>query len=175
MKIHSESRIPYPAALVYAAYRDRLPEVAPYIPDIGSITVVAREQTPGGVKLHNRWKADREIPAIVQRFLTPEMLCWDDYAEWFDAKRDCSWRLSIPALPDQVQCKGHNTFIEDGDQTRVVLTGELTIQADRVPGVPRILARRLAPQIEKFIVQLITPNLQKVNDSLGAFLDAQQG
>jgi hypothetical protein len=52
-----------------------------------------------------------------------------------------------------------------------VLTGELHIQASKIPGVPRLLARQLAPQIEKFIVRLITPNLEQVNRSLGTFLD----
>ena len=171
MKIHSESRIPHAQAKVYGAYRDRLPEVAAYIPDIKSITVVSREDVAHGCTLHNRWAADREIPKMVQRFLKPEMLCWDDYADWHDDAAYCDWRLSIPAFPTQVQCSGRNTFVADGEHTRVVLTGELHIQASKIPGVPKLLARQLAPQIEKFIVRLITPNLEQVNRSLGTFLD----
>lgn len=173
MKINSESRIPHSREAVYLAYRDRLPEVASYIPDIQSITVLSTADTPKGKKLHNRWQADREIPAMVSKFLTPDMLCWDDYAEWDDAGFLCQWRLSIPAFPTQVQCSGQNTFYVDGDHTRLVLTGDLHIQAHKIPGVPRLLARQLAPQIEKFIVRLITPNLEQVNRSIGAFLDAQ--
>lgn len=173
MKIHSESRIRHPQSLVYTAYRDRLPEVVPYMPDIAEISVVSREDRPQGPRLHNRWRSDRDIPTVVQRFLRPEMLCWDDHAEWFDDEGACSWRLSIPAFPTQVQCAGRNTFVADGAHTRVVLTGELTIQADKIPGVPRLLARTMAPQIEKFIVALITPNLERVNGALGEFLDAQ--
>jgi hypothetical protein len=173
MKINSESRIPHPREAVYSTYRDRLPEVAAFIPDIQSITVISSETTAGGRRLHNRWQADREIPAMVSRFLTPDMLCWDDHAEWDDAGFQCSWRLSIPAFPTQVQCAGRNLFYADGAHTRLVLSGELNIQADKIPGVPRLLARQLAPKIEQFIIHLITPNLEQVNRSIGAFLDAQ--
>ena len=172
MKIHAESRVAHPRAAVYAAYRDRLPAIAAYIPDIKEIRVVSREVTAQGLALHNRWVADREIPSMLSRFVRPEMLCWDDLARWDDAAHCCTWRLSIPAFPDQVQCTGKNTFIEDGAHTRVVLTGDLEISG-KIPGVPSMLARTLAPQVEKFIVHLITPNLEQVNHSLGRFLDAQ--
>ena len=173
MKIHSESRISHPRPLVYATYRDRLPEVAPFMNDINPITVVSREQTSGGARLLNRWQASTEIPKIVQRFVTPDMLCWDDHAEWHDDAFACDWTLTIPAFPEQVRCSGRNRFIDEGGHTRVILSGELHVDAARIPGVPRMLARTVAPQVEKFIVRLITPNLEKVNHSLGAFLDAQ--
>ncbi|MFT5679350.1 MAG: hypothetical protein ACI8RZ_000254 [Myxococcota bacterium] len=172
MQINSESRIQHPRSTVYSAYRDRLPEVVPYIPDIKEIRVESRESTAAGVKLHNLWIADREIPRMVQNFLKPEMLRWNDYADWNDDKMWCDWTLQIPAFPNNVTCSGRNAFYADGETTRVVLTGSLEINP-KFPGIPRLLANRLAPQIEKFIVMLITPNLERVNQSLGDFLDAQ--
>ena len=68
-------------------------------------------------------------------------------------------------------CSGRNHFIDDGDSTRVVLSGQLDIQLKSIPGVPSFLAGRLAPKLEKFIVSLITPNLERVNASLQRFLD----
>ena len=41
-----------------------------------------------------------------------------------------------------------------------------------VPGVPRLLAAKLRPQIESFVVRLIRPNLEETNVALGRFLDA---
>jgi hypothetical protein len=172
MKINSESRIHHPQPAVYAAYRDRLPEVAAYIPDIKEILVQSRQPTAAGVSLHNLWIADREIPRMVQGFVKPDMLRWNDYAEWNDAGAYCDWKLQIPAFPNNVTCSGRNAFYADGSGTRVVLTGDLEINPN-FPGIPRLVASRLAPQIEKFIVMLITPNLERVNQSLGAFLDAQ--
>ncbi len=174
MRIQSESRIHHPLDVVYASYRDRLPEIAPYTPDIKEIVVHSREDTEVGAKIHNEWRAERELPRMVQGLVTPDMLRWDDFAQWNDGEHHVDWVLRIPAFPDQVRCMGRNAFFADGDAaTRVVLSGDLEINLKNVPGVPRIMAKRIAPMIETFIVKLITPNLKKVNGSLERFLDDQ--
>jgi hypothetical protein len=174
MEIKSESRIAWPRAQVYAAYRDRLPEIAAYIPDISKITVHSRTPTPAGVKLHNEWVSNAEIPAIAQRFLKPEHLRWDDYADWNDPGFYVAWTLKTRAFTESVRCSGRNTFVEDGaGGTRVLLTGTLEIELRDIPGVPSFVARAIAPQVEAFIVKMITPNLEQVNRSIQRFLDAQ--
>lgn len=173
MLIQSESRIAWPRAKVYAAYRDRLPEVAKYIPDVKAVVVLSREARPTGVKLHNEWVGDREIPSYAAPFLKPEHLRWDDFAEWNDAEHSVAWTLKTRAFTEAVRCSGRNSFYEDGpNATRVVLTGDLTMDLADIPGLPGFLGKRLAPQVEKFIVQLIQPNLEQVNRSLQQFLDA---
>jgi hypothetical protein len=175
MIIHSESRIHHPRDVVYRTYRDRLSEIAAYIPDVKRIVVLSKEERAGGMKFHNEWVADREIPRLMQVVVKPEMLRWDDYADWHDGDWHCDWRLELRTLKDRVSCHGTNTFFELGsDHTKVVLAGSLEIDLSNFPGIPRILAGRLAPQVEKFIVSLITPNLEKVNGSLERFLDDDQ-
>ena len=69
-------------------------------------------------------------------------------------------------------CTGSNTFYEEQDgRTRVVLDGELTIDLKKVRGIPKFLGKSLGPKLEKFIVELVTPNLEKVNVSLEAYLN----
>lgn len=174
MEIRSESRIHYPRAQVYAAYRDRLPEIAKFIPDIKEIVLRSREEAGGRVKLHNEWVADREIPSFAKAILKPEHLRWDDFAEWHDEGFYVAWTLKTRAFTDAVRCSGRNTFVEDGaGGTRVLLTGDLQIDLKEIPGVPSFLAGRIAPQVEKFIISLITPNLERVNASIEKFLDAE--
>ena len=173
MEIRSESRIKYPRDQVYRAYRDRLPEIAKYIPDIKEIVVKSRTDAPHGPKLHNEWVADREIPGFAQAILKPEHLRWDDHAEWHDDEHYVAWTLKTRAFTDAVHCAGRNTFHEDGTGTRVLLTGDLTIDLKEIPGVPGFLAKRIAPQVEKFIVAMIRPNLEQVNASLERYLDAE--
>ena len=174
MRIHSESRIHHPLDLVYTSYRDRLPEIAPYTPDIKEIVVQSREELDVGPKLHNEWRAERDLPRMVRGIVTPDMLRWDDFAQWNDEAHHVDWVLRSSAFPDQVQCAGRNAFFADGpDRTRVVLSGDLEISLRNVPGVPRIMAKRIAPMVEAFIVKLVTPNLEKVNTSLEKFLDDQ--
>ena len=97
----------------------------------------------------------------------------DDFAEWNDAESHVDWTIKTKAFTEAVTCNGRNEILADGDATVVRLTGELNIALKGIPGVPSFLAKRLAPQVEKFIVSLITPNLEKVNQSIERFLDAE--
>ena len=173
MRIHSESIIRHPRQAAFAAYRDQLGDIVPYLDDIREIRVAKRVVVGDSVKLHNIWVADREIPSFAKTFLKPHMLQWDDYADWRQDEHRCHWRLET-FFKDGVRCTGMNTFLAvDANTTRVVLEGDLKIDLKKIPGVPRLLAGRMGPQVEKFIVSLISPNLQKVNDSLQRYLDDQ--
>lgn len=175
MRIHSESIIRHPAEEVFVAYRDQMPQVAAYIPDIKEIQVLSREEGAGVVKLHNVWIADREVPTFARAFIKPEMLRWDDFAEWRESERRCYWTLKVRVFSEAVRCSGTNTIVAvDPQTTRVTLSGDLQIDLKHIPGVPSLLAGRITPQVESFIVSLITPNLEGVNKALGSFLDAKK-
>ncbi|MCO4743675.1 MAG: hypothetical protein KC912_02730 [Proteobacteria bacterium] len=171
MRIHSESRIAHPIDKVFPVYRDQLADVVPYIPDVSQINVLSREEQDGQVKLHNEWVSDREIPAMVSKFIKPEHLRWDDFATWHTEGTYCEWILRTRAFTEAVDCTGRTELHADGDATIVRLVGDFNLDIRKVKGVPSFVAKRIAPQIEKFIVALITPNLERVNGSLEQFLD----
>ena len=173
MEIRSESRIHYPRERVYETYRDKLREIAEYMPDIREIVVHSREEADGIVKLHNEWISDRDVPKVVANIIKPEHLRWDDHATWHDEGYYVDWVIETRAFTEAVTCSGRNSMIADGDHTIVRLTGELKISVVGIPGVPKFLAKRLAPQVEKFIVGLITPNLKNTNKSLQDYMDAE--
>lgn len=175
MRIDAKSLILHPLADVYQAYRDHLPELARYIPDIREIIVRSRVDGAEGPKILNEWVADREIPKVAAGIIKPEMTRWEDHAQWNDAGMFVDWRLVIPTFQSQVRCAGRNQFRAQGDHTLVHLSGELDIDLRDVPGVPRLLAGRLAPMVEEFIVKLVTPNLIRTNESLGSYLDDRKG
>jgi hypothetical protein len=170
VKIHSISTIAFPLTQVYETYRDRLPEIAAFMPDIKTIEVKSRVDGANGPKVHNVWTASTEIPAIARRVIKPSMMQWDDHADWNDGQTYVDWRLVIPAFANQVRCSGRNSFSNAGKATRVELTGTLDIDIRSIPGVPRLLARKIKPQVEAFIGRLIQPNLETVNVSLEKFL-----
>lgn len=172
MKFTSESRIAHSREKAYQAYRDRLEELVPFLEDIQAIEVVSREVNGPVVDLHNLWVADQDVPAFAKAFVKKEMLCWDDYASWNENAYRCTWEIKTRAFTEAVTCRGSNTFYEDGNsQTRVVLEGEFLIDLKKVRGVPSFLGKSLGPKLEKFIVGLISPNLQKVNQSIEEFLN----
>ncbi len=172
MEIRASSIVRHPRDRVYRAFRDRLPDIAAYMPNVKRVDVVAKEQLPDGVRLHNVWYGKGEIPKIAQIVVKPEILVWDDYAVWHDSAFYCDWRIGIRVFNESFKCSGTNRLTEEGPHTRVSLLGDLELDLRDVPGVPRLLATKLRPQIEAFIVKLIRPNLEETNVALGRFLDA---
>ncbi len=172
MRIDSSARIAHPLDRVYQAYRDDLPALAAYLPDISRIEVRSREERPDGVDLLNVWYASTSIPSVAQAFVRPDMLRWEDSARWDNTATLARWTLVVPAFRDQVTCSGETRLSADGPaHTKVVLAGNLDIDLRRIPGMNRFLAATMKPQVEAFIVRLITPNLQRVNTALQRYLD----
>lgn len=173
MQINASSIIRFPIDRVYRAYRDELPQIAAFMPNIKEIRTLSREVHDGGVRLHNEWAGKGEIPKVAQGIVKPEMVKWDDYADWHDEGRYCHWRIATRFFTDNVSCAGTNRISAEGaNATRVTLSGNLEINLKDIPGVPRIFAGSLAPVIEKFIIALITPNLEQVNTALERYLEA---
>ena len=174
MQINSESHIHHPPQRVFEAYQDRLPEVVPYMPDIREILVESREDGEGVVDIHNVWSSNRDVPSYARAFLKPEHLKWDDFVKWHREGLFAEWEIKTRVFTEAVTCAGRTELHDDGKGgTRVLLTGHFDVDLETVPGVPGFLGRRLAPKLEGFIVNLITPNLEQTNVAIGAFLDAQ--
>jgi len=175
MQISSTARIAHPLDRVYLAYRDDLPALAPYLPDVSHIVVDRRTERDGGVDLLNIWHASTRIPSVAKAFVRPEMLRWEDHASWDDAATLARWKLIVPAFRNQVTCTGETRIKADGAGARVELVGDLQIDLSRLPGMNRFVGKRMAPQVEAFIVKLISPNLQRVNAALESYLDDKYG
>jgi hypothetical protein len=173
MQIQASSVIPHPRARVFHAFRNELPSVAAFMPNIREIITVAVEDIPGGAKVHNAWIAKGDIPKVAQSIIKPEMLRWDDHAVWDDANTRCTWTLKLRVFTDNVRCSGQTILTEEGAGTRVTLTGSLDLDLRNIPGVPRFLAGTIGPQVEKFVVALVTPNLEQMTSALSRYLDSQ--
>ena len=174
MQIDSSTRIAHPLERVYRTYRDDLSSLASYLPDISRIEVVSRTERDDGVDVLNVWYASTPIPSVATGFVRPEMLRWEDHAQWDDAATLARWNLVVPALRNQVQCHGETRLIADGpDHTTVSLVGELDIDLRQIPGVNRFLAKAMKSQVEAFISRLIAPNLKRVNAALEQYLNDQ--
>lgn len=171
MEISASSLVRHPRDRVYQAYRDELPQIAAYMPNVKKVEVTSREVLPGAVKLHNVWYGKGEIPKVAQHVVKPDILMWDDWAHWHDDGTWCEWRIGLRVFNDKFKCSGTNHISAEGPHARVTLRGNLEIDLRDIPGVPRLLAGTLRPQIEAFIVKLIRPNLEETNVALGRYLD----
>lgn len=177
MLLEADAPIAFPRDVVFAAYRDRLPELLPYLPNVKAITVQSREDAVGGnparTDLVNLWQGKADIPKVLQSIVKPESVAWIDRAQWDGEAWTCHWAIEPKVFTDNVTCKGTNFYRADGDRTVLEIRGELTVDPKGIPGVPRFLAGTVGPQVEKFVVGLIKPNLISTAKGLEQFLRDQ--
>lgn len=173
MKLEVSAEIPFPRALVFEIYRDKLPELVKYLPNIRGIQQVTRTEEGATIKLLNHWKGGGDIPSAVRKFLSEDLLEWDDHASWHSDKWTCDWRTVVPAFKDAVDSSGHNRYDEVGPNvTRLTIMGDLKVDAGKIKGVPRLLGGAIGPMVEAFLVNSIKPNLISVAKGVGDYIRA---
>ena len=171
-EIRADAELAHPLQLTYETYRDRLPEMTSYLPNVDEINVLESRREGEILHLVNEWVARAEIPKVARAFIKPEMLRWKDIATWHDDEHAVDWRFEMAFMREQVDVRGRNRFVEVGEgRSRIEIRGTLTIDGNRIPGVPKMLGRKIVPQIEKFVIALVKPNLIKTADGVGRFLD----
>ena len=175
MQIVADARIPFPRALVFATYRDKLAELVPFLTNVRRIEVKSRTDEGPIVRLHNVWHGGGEIPAAARAFLSEAMLSWDDHAIWNETDSTCAWRIATHAFAEAVHCEGRNVFVDAGDATVLQIRGELSIDARKIAGVPRLLAGTVSGTVEDVLAKRIPPNLVQTADGVRRFLEAARG
>jgi hypothetical protein len=175
MEIRTDVTLAFPRERVFATYRDRLEELRVYLPNIRALRVKSREVRGAEVDLVNEWTGGGEIPAVARSFLSESMLRWTDHATWVEASFVCDWRTVVHAFPGALLCSGQNRFVEASGKTRIEFRGQLTCDASKVPGVPRLLARSINGTVEKLFVGKIGENLVAVGEGVGKLLASEAG
>lgn len=173
MRLHTVAEIPFPRPVVYAAWRDRLRDLLPHLPNVRAIEVVSRADEGDVVRLVNVWTSRAEIPAVARSVVTPAMLSWTDHATWDARAFTTAWRTEVAALREAVRAEGVNRFEAPTDAaTRLVIDGGIAIDARRVPGVPRFAAGAVGPVVERFVVERVRSNLAEIARGLTELLRA---
>lgn len=172
MKFSVVDEIAHPRELVFSTHRDKLVDMVPYLMGIKSIVIESRVEEGSAVKLVNIWTASSDdVPAVIRPLIKPERLTWVDRATWDKDKWRCDWEITISALPEAVSARGSSTFLAEGDETIVQMSGEFLIHPDRIPGVPTFVAKAAVPALEKFVVSLLQPNLRRSNQAVQQYID----
>ena len=171
MDIKADVTLSFPLERVFSAYRDRLPELTEYLPNIRRIEVVSREEAGDEVRLVNEWTGGGDIPKAALAVLKESMLKWKDHATWKAATRTVEWRTEVGAFPGAIKSSGLNRFVEVPGGTKLEIRGSLVCDAGKLPGVPRLLAGGINPVVEKFLVGQVSVNLVEVAKGVGKLLE----
>ena len=174
MQIKTDVPLPFPRERVFTTYRDRLADLLPYLPNIRGMVLKGREdREDGDTYLVSVWSGGGDIPAAARAVIRESMLKWTDHATWSRRDFACAWRTEVHAFPGALASSGTNRFVAVGDATRIEFRGDLTCDASRVPGVPRLLARTINGTVEKIFVGKIAENLVAVGEGIGKLLEKE--
>lgn len=175
MKIETDAVVPFSRREVFSAYRDELPALVEYLPDVEAIDVQHRAEHDHVVELVNVWHAGGDIPAPIRKLISESVLSWHDYATWDESDWSCVWKIEPHSFGNAVTCSGRNVFVElDEGRTRLEIKGELHIDLKKVRGVPALLAGSLGSTVEQFFVKHITSDLADMSDGLTRYLRARR-
>jgi len=178
MKFERENRVTHPATTIVEVMIERMEDIAPFMSTVESIRTESREEMPEGlIHIVRRWQgSDDKAPAAIRPFLSKDLMAWRDDAVWTPHEFQVEWELSS-SLGKIYRCSGINYFEPHPDdpknETRIRITGELEVYPAEIPGIPKFFADRIGPQLERFIVGMITPDLAEVANGLQRYLDEQ--
>jgi hypothetical protein len=176
MRFAKEDSVSHPADVVLDTMIARMEAIVPFLPNVESIeTLETKRLRNHRVRILRRWQGvSGQLPRALRPFISKEWLAWLDTALWVPEEYRVEWTLSTK-LGELYDCSGTNYFEPDPDapetRTRIRITGRLTVYPERFPGIPRFLGQQLAPAIERFVVEMITPNLTEVAKGLQSYLD----
>lgn len=170
-RIDITDSIAYDRDTVYEVFRDKMGDVKEHLPNIKDIIQESYERDGDTVHIVNTWvAADEEIPAIASKFITAEMMQWVDTATWHDDEFSVDWDMEVGFMSEAISCSGTTYYRANGDKTEVNITGDLRVDAKKIPGVPRLIAGKLGSAVEGFVVKMITPNLKEANRAVEQYL-----
>ena len=175
MKISAVDIIKHPVERVWPVLRDDLPKLADLLDDIESVTITSYKKTAHLCKVVNKWKALPHLPAAVMKHLKPTMLCWTDYAEWHEQKKECRWSIQFDYFPDTIRCSGTTTFnpAMGGRGTRVTFIGNADWQGQEHSIVPGYVGQAVYKSVEPLIRSFIPRNFRKLTAAVARYLDGE--
>ena len=144
---------------VWETYRDHLTNLVATMPSVDKIEVLNREVFDDGIRIKNLWQLSVNFPKPINKIIPASLMSYHDLAFWNHNNWVCEF-IETPQLENGLyKCIGKNTFEDIGDKTRLIISFVLTIDANKIPGIPKFLKKGMATKIEKIISNEVAKNL----------------
>jgi len=155
--------------------RDNMTTLVPFMPDTESIEELSREGEGDEVKVVKLWRASTEnVPKALRSFIKPELMSWRDHASWSTSERRGTWELEPMAGGQLFDCSGVTSIKAHPQGALLEITVNLDIYPERLPGVPKLLAKTIRGQVEKFIGQILSDNMRQLAQSVTRYAESQR-
>jgi Protein of unknown function (DUF2505) len=130
-----------PLAAVARAYTEpAFYERLARLPRLGRPEILERVEDGGVVRLQIRYRFTGELSAAVRKVIDPDRLTWVEHTVHDLARLEVDFRMAPDHYPDKLRSAGRYRFEADGDRTRRVADGDLTV---RVPIVGSAVERAI--------------------------------
>ena len=171
-RIEVNVEIGYPPEAVFIALRDRIEELSHFMPHVEYMKVLEREDAPPLTRVYNRWQGTKDnVPAVARPFISRDVVGWFDRAEWSSETLACTWRIEPVKFKKLFDCHGTTTLAHSEGGSLFTLVVNLELDLQKVPGLPKFLARRVQGPVESFVAKSLTPNLASLANAVQAYFD----
>jgi hypothetical protein len=171
MEIRADARVPFARGVVFAAYRDDIAKLLPYLSNVRGVDVKSRHDDGAIVEIVNEWHGGGDIPGPLRAVVGEAALGWVDHARWDATAFRCAWRTETRAFAGAVRSSGENAFLEAGpDKTLIEFRGALDVDAKKIRGVPGFLASTVGRSVEEFLLGKIQANLVETSRAVEKYL-----
>ncbi len=156
---------------VWETYRDQLTNLVTSMPSVEKIEVINREVCDDGVRIKNLWHLAIKFPKPIQKLLPQNFMSYYDLAFWNKQSWVCEFS-EVPIKEDNLySCVGENTFKQNGESTLLLISFTLTIDPNKIPGIPGFLKKGMISKIEKIISHEVAKNLALTARQVETFIN----
>jgi hypothetical protein len=154
-----------PVKQIWAAIRDRTPELAEMLDDVDEIVVLERKQLlNGSVRLVNEWHATHRLLNSLKPVLGSDSIVWLDHADWSESDWQCRWRVEPQFLAGRVRCEGTTSYepAMGGRGSKITFQGQLELDLRFLGGAASVIPSGAAQIVESIVTVLIPKNFRKM-------------
>ena len=124
-----------PVAAVARAYTEpAFYEQLGQLPKLGRPEVLERDEDGHLVRLEIRYRFTGDLSPAVRRVIDPERLTWVEHTVHDLARLEVDFRMAPDHYADKLRSAGRYRFEADGDRTRRVADGDLSVRVPIVGG-----------------------------------------
>lgn len=171
MDLSVDARIPFPPDVVFAACRDDIVQLLPYLPAVRTIQITSRKESGPIVDLVVDWCAGGDVFAPIRALIGPSAFSWTDYATWNADALSVDWRTKTRVFGEAMRCGARDVFLQDGSSGTILrVRGVLEVDAKEIPGIPSVFASKMGRSFETFLVGRLQVSIEDTAKALTRYL-----
>ncbi len=121
------------------------------------------EQEKRGDHIYRKvlYEGEAEIPDVVKGAVKPDMLKWYEITKYYPDRKEYEFEMIPVFMSDKVRFQGKIKLIPEGNKTRRIIEGELTLNFN-------ILVRKV---VESYMKKYMEDNLNQESKALAAEME----